>query len=173
MRPACSSARSPLRRPALRPTPTIPAVRRTASTPMASWPASRCSPRRSSSSRLRPRLTPTPARAPPEGMRAEGRERGMKIAFIADPLDSFKIYKDTTFAMMREAASRGHALYAMQQEDLLWRAQVVCGDARRIELTGQKPLWYRAGDPVRTPLAEFDAVVMRKDPPFDMEYVYS
>jgi glutathione synthase len=97
----------------------------------------------------------------------------MKIAFIADPLDSFKIYKDTTFAMMREAAARGHALYAMQQEDLLWQAKVVCGDARPIELTGEKPLWYRAGDPVRTPLAEFDAVVMRKDPPFDMEYVYS
>src|SRR6185436_20776523 len=97
----------------------------------------------------------------------------MKLAFVADPLDSFKIYKDTTFAMMREAAARGHALYAMQQEDLLWQAKVVCGDARPIELTGEKPLWYRSGDAVRTPLAEFDAIVMRKDPPFDMEYVYS
>ena len=97
----------------------------------------------------------------------------MKLAFVIDPLDSFKIYKDSTFAIMREAQARGHALYAMQQEDLLWQAKVVCGDARPIELTGEKPLWYRAGDPVRTPLAEFDAVVMRKDPPFDMEYVYS
>ena len=97
----------------------------------------------------------------------------MKIAFIVDPLDTFKIYKDTTFAMMREAAARGHALYAMEQNDLLWRGNVVHGNARRIELTGQKQPWYRGDEPVYTPLAGFDAVVMRKDPPFDMEYVYS
>ncbi|MGE5524144.1 MAG: hypothetical protein ACM3SS_10540, partial [Rhodospirillaceae bacterium] len=56
----------------------------------------------------------------------------MKIAFIVDPLDDFKLYKDSTYAMMREAASRGHALYAMQQEDLSWRAGVVYGDAGRL-----------------------------------------
>ena len=97
----------------------------------------------------------------------------MKIAFIVDPLDSFKIYKDTTFAIMREAAARGHELYVMQQEDLLWRAGVVSGNACRLHLTGDAETWYRTGDAAETPLQRFDAVLMRKDPPFDMEYVYS
>jgi glutathione synthase len=97
----------------------------------------------------------------------------MKLAFIADPLDSFQTYKDTTFAMMREADSRGHALYAMEQQDLMWRNGVVSGRARRLNLTGEKQPWYRVDEAVVTPLADFDAVLMRKDPPFDMEYVYS
>ncbi|MBM3357214.1 MAG: glutathione synthase [Betaproteobacteria bacterium] len=97
----------------------------------------------------------------------------MKLAFVADPLDSFKIYKDTTFAIMREAAARGHALYAMEQEDLLWRAGTVSGRARRLHLTGEKPRWYRTEEAVIMPVRDFDAVLMRKDPPFDMEYVYS
>jgi glutathione synthase len=97
----------------------------------------------------------------------------MKLAFVVDPLDSFKIYKDSTFAMMREAAARGHALYAMEQEDLAWSRGTVHGNARRIHLTGEKPGWYRAEEHVAMPLRDFDAVLMRKDPPFDMEYVYS
>jgi glutathione synthase len=97
----------------------------------------------------------------------------MKLAFIVDPLDSFKIYKDTTFAIMREAAARGHELYVMQQEDLLWRAGVVSGNACRLHLTGDKEMWYRTGNAAETPLQQFGAVLMRKDPPFDMEYVYS
>jgi len=97
----------------------------------------------------------------------------MKLAFVVDPLDSFQTYKDSTFAMMREAQSRGHALYAMEQDELAWRGGVVHGNARRIRLTGRKPAWYRADKPAMTPLKDFDAVLMRKDPPFDMEYVYS
>ena len=97
----------------------------------------------------------------------------MQIAFVVDPLDEFKIYKDSTFAMMREAAARGHELYALQQEDLFWRAGVVTGLATRLHLTGDPQAWYRS-DPVNAvPLKNFDAVLMRKDPPFDMEYVYS
>ena len=97
----------------------------------------------------------------------------MKLAFVADPLDSFKIHKDTTFAIMREAAARGYALYALEQEDLTWRGGIVQGDARRIHLTGEKPGWYRSEGRATAPLRDFDAVLMRKDPPFDMEYVYS
>ncbi len=97
----------------------------------------------------------------------------MKLAFVVDPLDSFKIYKDTTFAIMREAAARGHSLYAMEQQDLSWQDNRVFGNARRIELTGEGPQWYRIDNPARMPLRDFDAVLMRKDPPFDMEYVYS
>jgi glutathione synthase len=97
----------------------------------------------------------------------------MKLAFVVDPLDSFKIYKDTTFAIMREAAARRHELYALEQEDLAWSGGSVHGNARRIHLTGEKPGWYRAEGPKTTPLRDFDAVLMRKDPPFDMEYIYS
>ncbi|HEY9447422.1 MAG TPA: glutathione synthase [Burkholderiales bacterium] len=98
----------------------------------------------------------------------------MKIAFIVDPLDDFKLYKDTTYSIMREAAARGHVLYAMQQEDLLWRTGTVYGCASRLYLTGAEGArWYDLEAPAETPLEQFDAVLMRKDPPFDMEYVYS
>ena len=100
----------------------------------------------------------------------------MKLAIILDPLDSIKTYKDSSVAMMREAASRGHRLFVMQQGDLAWKGGVVVGFARELELTGQEGdgyRWYRAGEPEETPLQEFNAVLMRKDPPFDMEYVYS
>ena len=97
----------------------------------------------------------------------------MKLAFIVDPLDEFKIYKDTSFAMMREAASRGFELFTLQQQDLFWRKQRVAGYAKPLTLTGDKDDWYHSGAAVETDLAAFDAVVMRKDPPFDMEYVYS
>ena len=97
----------------------------------------------------------------------------MKLAFVVDPLDSFKIQKDTTFAIMREAAARGHTLFTMEQEDLAWRGSMVTGRARKLHLTGEKPRWYRVEEPAAMPLREFDAVLMRKDPPFDMEYVYS
>ena len=97
----------------------------------------------------------------------------MKIAFVVDPLDSFKIYKDTTFAIMREAAARGHRLFAMEQEDLALRRGTIYGSASRLHLTGKKPGWYRREKAAAIPLKDFGAVLMRKDPPFDMEYVYS
>ena len=97
----------------------------------------------------------------------------MKIAFITDPLPSFKIHKDSTYAMMVEAARRGHDLFFMMQEDVMWKAGRVIGEITRLTLTGEKDLWYRAEPPRQTPLAEFDAVLMRKDPPFDAEYLTS
>jgi glutathione synthase len=97
----------------------------------------------------------------------------MQLAFILDPLESIKTYKDSSYAMMREAAARYHALFVLHQEDLAWRGGRVVGHARALTLTGDEHDWYRAGAPGDTPLADFDAVVMRKDPPFDMEYIYS
>lgn len=97
----------------------------------------------------------------------------MKIAFIVDPLDDFKLDKDTSYAIMREAAARGHALYAMGQDGLAWSRSGVTGNASRLHLTGDRPAWYRLDAATEIPLQQFDAVLMRKDPPFDMEYVYS
>ena len=97
----------------------------------------------------------------------------MKLAFVADPLPSFKIHKDSTYAMMVEAAKRGHELYFMLQDGLMWKGGRVIGEISRLVLTGDKDPWYRIAPPKETPLAEFDAVLMRKDPPFDTEYVAS
>ncbi len=97
----------------------------------------------------------------------------MRIAFVADPLSSFKIYKDSTYAMMVEGAKRGHDLYFVPQEGLMWRGGRVIGEMSRLTLTGGKDPWYLTAPPKDTPLAEFDVVLMRKDPPFDAEYVAS
>ncbi|SES76517.1 glutathione synthase [Nitrosomonas marina] len=100
----------------------------------------------------------------------------MKLAFILDPLETLKIYKDSTYAMMREAASRNHEIYAIQQEDLIWKDNTVVCYARSLALTestGSGVDWYRSGDRHMLPLLGFDAVLMRKDPPFNMEYLYS
>ncbi len=97
----------------------------------------------------------------------------MRIAFVADPLSSFKIRKDSTYAMMVEGAKRGHDLYFVPQEGLMWRGGRVIGEMSRLTLTGGKDPWYLTAPPKETPLAEFDVVLMRKDPPFDAEYVAS
>ena len=97
----------------------------------------------------------------------------MKLAFILDPLETIKTYKDSSFAMMEEAASRGHELYVLHQEQLLCRDGEVRSIAAPIKLTGDKKAWHELGDTSEQPLAAFAAVLMRKDPPFDMEYVYS
>ncbi len=97
----------------------------------------------------------------------------MKFAFITDPLESFKTYKDSTYAMMREASRRGHLLYAMQQHDLIWRNGIVSGTARRLNFQNDPHDWFSLDEATLTPLPQFDAVLMRKDPPFDMEYIYS
>ncbi|MGB4116444.1 MAG: glutathione synthase [Polaromonas sp.] len=102
----------------------------------------------------------------------------MQILFVADPLESFKIYKDTTFAMMRELQSRGHTLAACETKDIRWqRGENVTGFVRDIVLTGEPDVWFNAkqSHPNERPqaLKDFDAVVMRKDPPFDSEFFYS
>ncbi|HYC41494.1 MAG TPA: glutathione synthase [Noviherbaspirillum sp.] len=96
----------------------------------------------------------------------------MKFAFLADPLDHFKIYKDTTYAMMVEAARRGHEIYAFQQKDMAFQDGKVFADVQRVTLTGNTDEWYRAETAVPSSLNAFDAIVVRKDPPFNMEYVY-
>ncbi|HEX4509221.1 MAG TPA: glutathione synthase [Burkholderiaceae bacterium] len=98
----------------------------------------------------------------------------MKLLFVADPLASFKIYKDSTFAMMRAAQARGHASWATQPRALCWQRQGrVTAQAQPITLTGAADAWFDAGAPEIVELAGFDAVLMRKDPPFDQEYFYA
>ena len=102
----------------------------------------------------------------------------MKLLFVADPLESFKIYKDTTFAMMREAQRRGHAVSACEPKGIRWQLGTpVTASVRDVSLTGQAVAWFTTGQHAglgRTiAVKDFDAVVMRKDPPFDSEFFYT
>ena len=105
----------------------------------------------------------------------------MRFLFVADPMESFKIHKDTTFVMMREAQARGHEIWVCEPQDLSWQqGQRVTAMARRIRLTGEaqgqsksQVSWFEAEAAQPQALADFDAVLMRKDPPFDMEFFYT
>ena len=98
----------------------------------------------------------------------------MNILFVSDPLDSFKIYKDTTFVMMRQAQARGHTVSVCQPAQLAWSAGgCVQAAVSRIVLTGEALVWYRMEEESLGTLKNFDAIVMRKDPPFDSEYFYA
>lgn len=98
----------------------------------------------------------------------------MDILFVADPLESFKIAKDTTFSMMREAQRRGHRISACEQQDLVWqRGATVMADVRDITLTGDPHTWFTLRATRTVALKQFDAILMRKDPPFDSEYFYA
>jgi glutathione synthase len=98
----------------------------------------------------------------------------MNLLFVADPLEAFKVYKDTTFAMMREAQRRGHRVAACEPRHLAWRSGgQVQAHVREIRLTGDEDRWFEQTAFPQRSLREFDAVLMRKDPPFDPEYFYA
>ncbi|HVL55255.1 MAG TPA: glutathione synthase [Burkholderiaceae bacterium] len=97
----------------------------------------------------------------------------MRILVISDPLDQYKTYKDSTYAMMVESDRRDHSLYVCEQSELYLADGATLAQVRRLHLVDDAPAWYRLEEPEQQPLTAFDAVLMRKDPPFDMEYVYS
>ena len=98
----------------------------------------------------------------------------MNLLFVADPIEQFKIHKDTSFAMMREAQRRGHRLAVCEPAQMHWqRGGKVMARVRDITLTGHASDWFAAGEPREAALADFGAVLMRKDPPFDSEYFYA
>ena len=97
----------------------------------------------------------------------------MEFAFILDPLPSLKAYKDTSVAMMRALERRGHRLVALEQRDMFWTGAATSARVRPIELHPDEHDWFDTGEASVRPLESFDAVLMRKDPPFDLEYVYS
>lgn len=99
--------------------------------------------------------------------------QGLSLLFILDPLGELKAYKDSSVAMMREAARRGHDVWACLQPALRWRDGRVTATAHRLELGADDHDWYRVVETGSHELSSFDAVLMRKDPPFDSEYLYS
>jgi glutathione synthase len=98
----------------------------------------------------------------------------MKFAFVLDPIEKLKAHKDSSIAMMREAARRGHSVHVLEAHEMFLRDGTVQAPTRHLELTGGNDDWYRvAGTEPPAPLARFERVMMRKDPPFDMEYYYA
>jgi len=102
----------------------------------------------------------------------------MHVLFIIDALPSLKAYKDSSVAMMRALTARGHHLSVAYQPGLYIDEGSVKAVSQPIDLVAGADLygtsWWRDTGPVaELPLAAFDAVIMRKDPPFDMEYVYA
>ena len=96
----------------------------------------------------------------------------MDIAFHLDPLEKLKAYKDSTVAMMRAAQKRGHAVFAIEPGNVFSRDGVVQAFARTVTLRDDDHDWYSATAPEAKPLKAFSAIIERKDPPFNMEYVY-
>jgi glutathione synthase len=91
--------------------------------------------------------------------------------FVLDPLDDLKESKDSSIAMMREMARRSHRIWACEIGGLAWRDGVVQAVATRLEILPQGAQWFTRLDTARRPLEHFDVVLMRKDPPFDFEYL--
>ncbi|HEX4583837.1 MAG TPA: glutathione synthase [Burkholderiaceae bacterium] len=91
--------------------------------------------------------------------------------FVLDPLDELKEAKDSSIAMMREMARRNHQLWACEVGGLAWREGLVQAVATRVDVLPQGAEWFSRKETVRRPLEAFDVVLMRKDPPFDMEYL--
>lgn len=98
----------------------------------------------------------------------------MNLLFITDPLQGFKLDKDSTLAMMRQAQQRGHAVWVCGTPDLQWqRGERVSALIQRLQLKDHAHGWYHIEETSAKVLSEMDAVLMRKDPPFDSEYFYA
>ncbi|MEZ5459125.1 MAG: glutathione synthase [Steroidobacteraceae bacterium] len=96
-----------------------------------------------------------------------------RIAVVMDPIDAIKFEKDTTLAMLFAAQARGWQLLYLQQNDLSMRDGVALGRARPLRVLDDPARWFELGEPTVERLGDIDAILMRKDPPFDMEYIYS
>lgn len=97
----------------------------------------------------------------------------MDFAFVLDPLPTLKAYKDSSVAMMRALAQRGHRILAFEPWEMRWEQGATRATMRPLEIFDDDDAWYREGDPRLVRLADVDAVLMRKDPPFDLEYLYA
>ena len=90
-----------------------------------------------------------------------------------DPIDKIKIHKDTSFAMLLEASARGHELHYMELNDLYLRDGRTHARMRKLSVRRDDADWFRFDGECDAPLDDLDVVLMRKDPPFDQEYIYA
>ena len=97
----------------------------------------------------------------------------LRVGVVMDPIESIKPVKDTSFAMLLEAQSRDAEIYYMLQEDLRMLAGLPLARARSLRVMDDDKNWFVLGDRQNVQLADLDIILMRKDPPFDMEYIYT
>ena len=96
-----------------------------------------------------------------------------RLGVVMDPIGSIKPVKDSTLAMLLEAQRRGWEINYMELADLSIRDGAARARARGLEVADDTEAWYRLGNPSALDLGELDVILMRKDPPFNMEYVYA
>ena len=96
-----------------------------------------------------------------------------KIAILMDPISKINIKKDSSFAMLIEAQSRQHELYYLEQSDLVLKDSQVFAYISKLSVKQDANCWFDLQTPCLIPLTDMDVLLMRKDPPFDMEFVYS
>lgn len=96
----------------------------------------------------------------------------MKCGMIMDPITSVKIAKDTSFAILLEAYARNYELYYFEPNDIWLQEGMTWGRSRRLKVYDNPEHWFDLGEAVDAPLAELDILFMRKDPPFNMDYIY-
>jgi len=94
-----------------------------------------------------------------------------KLAVIMDPIESIKPRKDSSLAMLLEAQKRGWKIHYGQLHDIWLRDGRAMGRLAKLQVADDPKNWFELGDVARTPLSDMDVILMRKDPPFDMEYV--
>lgn len=97
----------------------------------------------------------------------------MKLGVVMDPIQTIKPYKDSTFAMLLAAQERGWEIFYMEQADLFYSAQQVQGRMRKLQVMDDQHHWFDFGMEYIQPLSALDVILMRKDPPFDLEYIYT
>ena len=104
-----------------------------------------------------------------------GRKNGgkLRVGVVMDPIAGITPKKDSSLAMLLEAQARGHELHYMEQGGLWLDSGAPWGEMRPLEVADDPERWYTLGEASHRPLGELDVILMRKDPPFDMEYVYS
>ncbi len=95
----------------------------------------------------------------------------MKVGILMDPIAGINVKKDTTLAMMLECQRRDWEIFYLEPQDVWLRDGIIWGRMHAIEVWDNPKNWYELGDVIEQPLVELDCLLMRKDPPFDMEYV--
>ncbi|MBE9532810.1 MAG: glutathione synthase [Proteobacteria bacterium] len=95
------------------------------------------------------------------------------IGIVMDPISEITIKKDSSFAMLLAAQAKGWSLYYMEQQDLFLQQGIVSASMKPLQVMEDSEQWYQLGESQTLPLADLDVILMRKDPPFDMEYIYS